>query len=267
MAINQEHVKDVSQLPSSHQSQQSTIDLDVEATCRVCHCVESEKWADSALAHLNIIPPSSLSEAHKKDSIFDKNPPVEFMGPDGNIFICNSDVESGSLQWKDSLVDLGCSCKNELSQAHYACALKWFISRDSTICEICGSIAKNVRPDDLNKITSCLRDYELLRERTENGIVDRLLVNEESGLDPVAVAAVRRQRLSEISGWFNPRSNLAAISVEMGSQNGQPSGRETSGESQRSVSRWAMEVTGILVATGMLTVILAWVIAPRVSKV
>jgi hypothetical protein len=32
-------------------------------------------------------------------------------------------------------------------------------------------------------------------------------------------------------------------------------------------TKWAVEATGILLATGLLTVTLAWLIAPRVGKV
>ncbi|CAA6663849.1 unnamed protein product [Spirodela intermedia] len=247
-------LSDASQCSSSDCSQvldtSSIAHRDVEelgsyALCRVCHCVESDKGADAALAYLNIVPPtldSKLDECEtngkeysgslEKASFSNKNGTrdpgvIEFVGPDGKIFVCSADIEAGSCCEKDPLVDLGCSCKNELALAHYACALN-----------------KNVRPEDFKKIVTSLRDYESLRERTDNGIVDHFQSGADSGLDPDALAAVRRQRLSEISLWFNPQNNFRAVSEETVYHGG----------------------TGILIATGLLTVTLAWLIAPRVGK-
>lgn len=254
------------------------------ALCRVCHCVESDKGADAALAYLNIVPPTldlKLDECERndiehsgsfeKDGFSEKHGSrdpgvIEFVGPDGKIFVCNADIEAGSRCQKDSLVDLGCSCKNELALAHYACALKWFISHGSTVCEICGSSAKNVRPEDFKKVVTSLKDYESLRERTDNGIVDHFQSGTDPGLDPDALAAVRRQRLSEISSWFNPQNNFRAVSEEAVDQPSTIS-TEVPVTAQNPATKWAVEGTGILIATGLLTVTLAWLIAPRVGKV
>ncbi|CAA7400347.1 unnamed protein product [Spirodela intermedia] len=285
-------LSDASQCSSSDCSQvldtSSIAHRDVEelgsyALCRVCHCVESDKGADAALAYLNIVPPTldskvdecetngkEYSGSLEKASFSNKNGTrdpgvIEFVGPDGKIFVCSADIEAGSCCEKDPLVDLGCSCKNELALAHYACALKWFISHGSTVCEICGSAAKNVRPEDFKKIVTSLRDYESLRERTDNGIVDHFQSGADSGLDPDALAAVRRQRLSEISLWFNPQNNFRAVSEETVYQPSTIS-TETAVTTQNPATKWAVEGTGILIATGLLTVTLAWLIAPRVGK-
>ncbi|BBN18041.1 hypothetical protein MPTK1_7g19060 [Marchantia polymorpha subsp. ruderalis] len=45
---------------------------------------------------------------------------------------------------KESLMDLGCSCKRDLSHAHRECAETWFRVRGNRKCEICGEIAQNV---------------------------------------------------------------------------------------------------------------------------
>ncbi|MQL72746.1 hypothetical protein Taro_005142 [Colocasia esculenta] len=257
------------------------------ALCRVCHCVESDRRGDAALSYLNIIPPlqdtkdndlchsieKTSPDVVEKDTDATKNGRrdlrecgvLEFMSPEGEIFVCRTDVEAGSCYQQDSLVDLGCSCKNELALAHYACALKWFVSHGSTICEICGSVAKNIRPTDFKKVATALKDYESLRERTAAGVVDNSLIGTGSGVDPDAVAAIRRQRLSEISLWFNPQNNYMAVSLETVDQSSIIT-TENAPPTENRTTKWAVEGTGILVATGLLTVTLAWLIAPRVGK-
>jgi hypothetical protein len=42
---------------------------------------------------------------------------------------------------------------------------------------------------------------------------------------------------------------------------------EEAGPVQNPATKWAVECTGILLATGLLTITLAWLIAPRVGKV
>uniref|UniRef100_A0A1D1YZR1 E3 ubiquitin-protein ligase MARCH3 n=1 Tax=Anthurium amnicola TaxID=1678845 RepID=A0A1D1YZR1_9ARAE len=254
------------------------------AICRVCHCVESDRMGDAALGYLNIIPPLQDSKANEDCDTMDQMSPgaiekdvdsskncrrecgvVEFISPDGEIFVCSADVEAGSCYQQDLLTDLGCSCKSELALAHYACALKWFVSHGSTICEICGNVAKNIRPMDFKKVTVSLKDYESLRERTATGELDHSRISTDSGVDPDAVAAIRRQKLSEISLWFNPHNNFTAVPQETVDQ---PSNiaTENAPPTENPTTKWAVEGTGILVATGLLTVTLAWLIAPRVGK-
>ncbi|RRT78230.1 hypothetical protein B296_00005533 [Ensete ventricosum] len=202
--------------------------------CRVCHCSECDRRGDAALSFLNIVPPSQeYLESNVDGDSSDKLPRectlkgvnnnktsqeqkefVEFIGPEGEIFVCSADVESGSYFHQDTLIDLGCSCKNDLAQVHYACALKWFVSHGSTVCEICGSVAKNVRVTDFRKVMASLKDYEELRNRTVTGEFAYAHVGMNSGVDPDAVAAIRRQRLSEISLWFSSHGNSATVSQE-----------------------------------------------------
>ncbi|XAR73135.1 hypothetical protein NMG60_11006995 [Bertholletia excelsa] len=257
------------------------------ASCRVCQCVESDKRGDAVLGFLGIVPPlldahannenvrpnckavsnnvesdDSSSRSDKRESGF-----VEFISPKGEVFICNTDVEMGFTQHQDALIELGCSCKNDLALVHYACALKWFVNRGSTTCEICGRVAKNIRTVDIKKVVVSLKDYEVLRERTANGELHPAQVQSNSGVDPDAVAAIRRQRLSEVSLWFSPHNNgnHAAASLVVTEQ---PSNIviEEVVHTENPATKWAVEGTGILLATGLLTVTLAWLIAPRVGK-
>ncbi|XP_062148018.1 uncharacterized protein LOC133856963 isoform X2 [Alnus glutinosa] len=232
--------------------------LDKEAglpACRVCQCSESDKRGDVALGFLGIISP--LQEASKsygevkpgsKEVFKDvesrlslkKNAGreaglVEFISPDGEVFICNTDLEMGSCYHHDTLVELGCSCKNDLALVHYACALKWFVNHGSTVCEICGHVAKNIRTADFKKVVGSLKEYEALRERTASGEPNPALVH-TSTVSQVA----SEQPVNTVSEDVVPDENPA--------------------------TKWAVEGTGILLATGLLTVTLAWLIAPRVGK-
>ncbi|WOL15634.1 hypothetical protein Cni_G24415 [Canna indica] len=264
----------------------SSIDKDVGITlCRVCHCSESDIRGDAALEFLHIIPPSQefpeldingnsedklsgkltvKGTTNNKISQEDRDL-VQFVSPEGEIFVCSTDVESGSYLHHDAIINLGCSCKNDLSHAHYACALKWFISRGSTVCEICGSVAKSVRITDFRKVVASLKDYEELRDRTVTGEPTCIHVGLNPGIDPDAVAAIRRQRLSEISLWFNPQNNSATIPHENVDELPYNS-TENVVTTETQINKSALERTGILVTTGLLTVILLWFIAPRVGK-
>lgn len=261
--------------------------------CRVCHCVEPDLRGESALGFLGIAPPSpprtdtdsTTTTSTSKDNNAITGPKnnnaisaprfVEFVSPEGEIFVCATDIESGSLHQQDHLVDLGCSCKNDLALVHYACALKWFISHGSTTCEICGTAAANVRPDDFNKVLASLKDYEALRERTSTGEeISYLQHGADTGVDPDAVAAIRRQRLSEISSWFNPHNSHVAVSQGHIDQPQPPLSPTNNSVLEHSVvaatrvhTRWSLESTGVFVAMCLVVIILAWLVAPHVGKV
>ncbi|GKV00629.1 hypothetical protein SLEP1_g13295 [Rubroshorea leprosula] len=273
----------------------SRFSLDTEtsmATCRVCQCTESDKRGDAALGFLGITPPlreecESNEELNPNgkgfidfdgDKSFDKNirrqsRVIKFVSPKGEVFICNTDLEMGSYHEEDKLFELGCSCKSDLALVHYACALKWFVNHGSTVCEICGNVAKNIRTADFKKVVLSLKDYETLRERTANGDPNPAQVHISSGVDPDAVAAIQRQRLSEISLWFNPHNNSnnnnnnnsVAVS-QVVSEQPLTIVNEEAIPSENPATKWAVEGIGILLATGLLTVTLAWLIAPRVGK-
>ncbi|MBA0600886.1 uncharacterized protein LOC105780253 [Gossypium raimondii] len=272
----------------------SRYSLDKEAglpTCRVCQCSESDKRGDAALGFLGITPPLAEAvkskgeakpdtegvqqdvesdESHSK-SLRRESGFVEFISPEGEVFICSTDLEMGSCRHQDALIELGCSCKSDLALVHYACALKWFVSHGSTVCEICGNPAKTIRTSDFKKVVVSLKDYEALRERTASGDPNPAQIHSSSGVDPDAVAAIRRQRLSEISLWFSPHGNnnnnhsSSAVSQVVSEQPTNTVTEEVT-PSESPATKWAVEGTGILLATGLLTVTLAWLIAPRVGK-
>ncbi|CAN8256816.1 unnamed protein product [Cochlearia groenlandica] len=261
-------------------------------TCRVCQCAESDRRGDAALGFLAITPPVSEPRrtnttkegeeetGDKNSSVVKSSGFVELISPDGEVFICaNEDIEMGAWQHRDTLLELGCSCKNDLALVHYACALKWFVNHGSTVCEICGSVAENIRTVDYNKVVIALKDYSALRDRTADGDPSPVTVNNSntssSGIDPDAVAAIRRQRLSEISLWFGPHcshnnnnSSSNSAAAETASSEQQPLSVVNFGilPMENRATKWAVEGTGILLATGLLTVTLAWLIAPRVGK-
>ncbi|XP_072974161.1 uncharacterized protein [Typha angustifolia] len=257
--------------------------------CRVCHCAESDRRGDAALGFLDIMPPSQdfshikedgnssdkfCRKRAEKDDMISRDSQrvsgsVELVSSKGEIFLCNTDVESGSSQCEDALIDLGCSCKNDLALAHYACVLKWFISHGSTICEICGTLAKNIRLEDFRKVMTSLKNYEALRERTAAGEVTYLCLEANSGVNLDAIAGIQRERLSEISLWFNPHNYSAMVSQGMAEQlinspNNNPADSVVA--SERLTNKWALEGTGFLIATGLVTITLAWLVAPHVGK-
>ncbi|KAK9682854.1 hypothetical protein RND81_10G101600 [Saponaria officinalis] len=264
-------------------------------TCRVCQCVESDKAGDSALGFLGIYtslkdePNASEQLEHEintpentegsastntnqklepgyvkfvspngevficstdlemgacrnRDALIEPGY-VKFVSPNREVFICSTDLEMGACRNRDALIELGCSCKNDLALVHYACALKWFVSHGSTMCEICGSAATNIKDVDFKKVLASLKEYEALRDMTASEAANPAQVHDDSGVDPDAIAAIRRLRLSEIYLWFNPPVTPP----------------------EHPATKWAVEGTGILLATGLLTVILAWLIAPRVG--
>ncbi|KAL3844790.1 hypothetical protein ACJIZ3_002193 [Penstemon smallii] len=264
--------------------------IDKEAgleTCRVCQCAEPDRRGNIALGFLGIFPPpcnlindndevnsnlkvglKSVEKNSHYRSDLKGSELVEFISPKGEVFVCNADVELGFDDNHDRLFELGCACKSDLALAHYACALKWFINHGSTLCEICGSVAKNVRPEDFKKVLGSLKEYEALRGRVFNGEPNPTQPVTNFGVDPDAVAAIRRQRLSEISSWFNPHNNNSSVLSQVVSEQSSTSNTvmEEVAPVENTATRWAVEGTGILLAAGLLTVTLAWLIAPHVGK-
>lgn len=268
----------------------SRVSLDKDAslpTCRVCQCAETDKMGDAVLETLRIIPPSSNTQDINRQVQHDRSKEikddendcsvmteankgskfVEIVGPDGDIFVCNADIETGGYHNQGALIKLGCDCKNDLALVHYACALKWFVNHGSTICEICGSKAIHIRDEDFNKVVSCLKAYNMLRDKTFNGEpIPSQFPENSSSVDPDAVAAIRRLRLSEISLWFNPRNNATAVSLVTEQPSTFDMVEDEASPTENNATKWAVECTGILLATGLLTVTLAWLIAPHVGE-
>ncbi|XP_057845140.2 uncharacterized protein LOC131054614 isoform X1 [Cryptomeria japonica] len=267
-------------------SDQGEDDQDFLEVCRVCHCTEPDNKGEAALQFLGISPPlikrshsfsvkslsvkgdkqcvpsHSCSEKEKEETL----EYVKYVSPDGEVLLCDKDLEEGlGFNHNDYLIELGCHCKNELALGHYACLLRWFVSHGSIHCEICGSEAVNVRLADVNKVKASVEEYESLRARTAAGEVTSACIQLNPSVDPDAAAAVRRQRLTEIASWFNPRLHTATVSQSTTDEvYNAPIGDLRPNMHPR--AKWVVEGTGILIATGLLTVTLAWLIAPRVGK-
>jgi hypothetical protein len=113
--------EDVPRVSNSSTDNESGLSL-----CRVCHCIEPDLRGESALGFLDIVPPSREPRTKDVTTPGSKDAPrfVEFISTEGEIFVCATDIESGPPHDQYHLMDLGCSYKNELALAHYACALK-----------------------------------------------------------------------------------------------------------------------------------------------
>jgi len=161
----------------------------LEKSCTLCRCAESDKQGDAALEYTGI---TSVIDANSES----ESEIMEFVGPDGEIFECKNCLEI-VVSHEDTLIPFGGSCKDELTMVHYACALKWFAHLGSTICETCENVAINIRTSDVKKVVDCLKMHEALRESALNGDP----VPAQDQLTDV-VAAIRRQKLTEIARWF-----------------------------------------------------------------
>ncbi|KAG2327002.1 hypothetical protein Bca52824_009730 [Brassica carinata] len=213
-------------------------------TCRVCHSVESDRRGDTALGILGITPP--IPEARKSNA---------------------DDVSKDTdAEQKSSIV----KSNGELALVHYACALKWFLNHGSTVCEICGNAAENIKTADFNNVVVALSE-----KTADGGDANSVLpVSTESTIDTDEVVVIRRQRLSEISSWFGPHSlnnhnnNNSSSAAASQAMQEQPLDAVNFGvlPTENRATKWAVEGTGILLATGLLTVTLVWLIAPRVGK-
>ncbi|CAM6100110.1 unnamed protein product [Calypogeia fissa] len=58
------------------------------------------------------------------------------------------------------IVNLGCACKLDLGQAHKRCADTWFAFKGNRQCEICGEIARSVKPPEIIKDSGNLDDHQ-----------------------------------------------------------------------------------------------------------
>eukprot|EP00249_Psilotum_nudum_P019062 c27082_g1_i1 orf=1589-2761(+) len=251
--------------------------------CRVCHCTEPDQKGEAALKFLAISYPyfSNFREsAHACDSAFKDGRRFEGAvngAPDGvsGCARCGSrnDLELGRCVCSvGSLINLGCACKNDLALAHYACALRWFVSRGSILCEICGEPAVNVSHLDQSKVIAALKERHRVQNvavgSSEVGIFDRHdsrtdVVTENSVSD---VAATSIDQLLEATSWFDPHGNaMSGLQVSNTEQIVNIPGEELL-SSVSPTTKWAVEGTGILIATGLLTVTIIWLLAPRVGK-
>lgn len=256
--------------------------------CRVCQCSESDKKGESALEYLGIYPPSNngpeslkvkslMADRNRKGVLSDAGSiekeegsianSLQDKGPEEEICVFNTtDLEAGPCLWRhDALIKLGCSCKSDLSLAHYSCALRWFINRGSLVCEICGSSPVNVKLSDHSKIMAALKERATLRLRTAAGEVTSAHLESQPDLCADAAATARRQMITEIASWFDPHNNATASGQGTAGQ-----GSDVSNDDMfldvNSSTKWVVEGIGIIVAAGLLTVTFGWLITPLVGK-
>ncbi|KAK4392279.1 hypothetical protein Sango_2005700 [Sesamum angolense] len=74
---------------------------------------------------------------------------VHLGGVERDCRICHLSLVSSS-PGSGVAIELGCSCKDDLSAAHKHCAETWFKIKGNKTCEICNSVARNVvGPNDI----------------------------------------------------------------------------------------------------------------------
>lgn len=226
--------------------------------CRVCQCADPDKAGEAALKSLDISFPAYASFKNttvQGQFLKGEEGTTQTVGTQGvsqvdyNVPNSKNNSEEAS-RLNDSLIQLGCACRSDLSLAHYACALRWFVSRESLACEICGVPASNIRVADRDKVICTLKERYLLLRSSMHG--------EASSL----TSACGRAALDEVS-WFDPHGSLmrdlSDPVIDIPEERRPPN-------SVSSATKWAVEGTGILIATGLLTVTITWLLAPRVSK-
>ena len=120
-------------------------------------------------------------------------------------------------------------------------------------------------------VLASLKDYEALRERTSTGDLSYLHYRADAFVDPVALAAVRRQRLCEISSWFNPHNTHFVFSQRHNNEEVPVSPSNNSVDYSVTAARAAharrkFGTSGAFVAIALGFVLLAWFVAPHVGK-
>lgn len=215
------------------------ISLDV---CRICQCHDADEVGETALKSLNITVPSHAVHRNSK--------------------AC---VQTGLMRHVDRLMELGCECKNDLALAHYACALRWFVSRASEVCEICGKPAANIRFVDWNMVLCFLKGKDALRQSHVMPVVASGENNPPSA-DQCIVQAFpyASENLVEILAWFDPAGNTTTLPRTFSEHVINVPNEGSSSTSPG--TRLVVEVTGILIATGLLTVTITWLLSSRVNE-
>ncbi|XP_058099497.1 uncharacterized protein LOC131243895 [Magnolia sinica] len=89
---------------------------------------------------------NSSASDHRSDASLESKLPeikVHLAKAEKDCRICQLSLESAN-QESGILIELGCSCKNDLATAHKQCAEAWFRLKGNKTCEICGATARNV---------------------------------------------------------------------------------------------------------------------------
>ncbi|MCO5605906.1 hypothetical protein L7F22_060092 [Adiantum nelumboides] len=222
-----------------HADEEVTLDV-----CRICQCHDTDEVGEIALKLLSITVPSHAIRS-------------------------NAYAKIGLASHADRLMKLGCACKNDLALAHYACALRWFVSRASEVCEICGIPATNVRLVDRIKILCVLKGKDALQHSHVVPMVENEGNNHSSCDHCVVYALPSASDLIAVRAWFDTAGNTTNLSRTLSEQSllEQAIGVLDEGSSSMSpAAKWAVEVAGILIATGLLTVTITWLLSSRVDK-
>lgn len=228
-----------------HAAEEALLDV-----CRVCQCSEADRTGEAALKVLGISAPSqqnmNASTAH-----------VTIVGSFAEEEKISSSADCLSV---DRLMDLGCACKNDLALAHYACALRWFVSRGSVTCEICGAPALNVRLVDRIKVLCALKGKNALQYQSH------VVAAMGSGEINATIALPNSsEELVQVTAWFAPVSDVTSLSRSFSEQ--VIDVRDEGFTSTSPATKWAVEAAGIFIATGLLTVTITWLLSPRVDKI
>lgn len=256
--------------------------------CRVCQCSEPDKSGEAALKFLGISVPSHA--VHQNPNGLTLDPAAGATSADGKDKLptedntsngpaslakhhaCTFDLEVGPSIHADSLMDLGCACRSDLAVAHYACALRWFVSRGSMICEICGVPAVNVSIVDRNKILCVLKEKNT-SEHPHHGVPVVGTGETDFIRSPLTdhsvpcVVSNNSVDLVQVTAWFDPLGNsTSGLPTRTLSEQMVDIPDEGSITSVSPTTKWAVEGTGILIATGLLTVTITWLLSPRVDK-
>lgn len=241
--------------------------------CRVCQCADPDKIGEAALKSLGICFPShagflrTSGQVHHSSGGKDKV--VVDITQDGQSSVptpgCKINLESGTCTSSfDSLIELGCACRSDLALAHYACALRWFVSRDSIVCEICGTPALNVRIVDRDKVISTLKERYSHHRSTFS--TEASSHNCTTNLHAAFPTSTSGGVALEAVSWFDPHGNIISDYSRNASEPIVDIPEEGLLNSVSPATKWAVEGTGILIATGLLTVTITWLLAPRVNK-
>ncbi|KAH7429511.1 hypothetical protein KP509_09G053100 [Ceratopteris richardii] len=210
--------------------------------CRICQCFDSDRAGEMALKLLNITVPHHA--IHRN---------------------CNKYPEAMPPVHADMLIKLGCACKNDLSLAHYACALRWFVSRDSECCEICGLPAVNVNPTDRKKVLFVLKRKDTQQQSHAIPVVANGENSSDTSDENTAYSFLSTSEdMHTVVAWFDPGGNTSQFATSLFER-----GIDIPGQGPPATSpatRWAIEISGIVIATGLLTVTITWLLSSRVDK-
>ncbi|GAQ84849.1 hypothetical protein KFL_002090010 [Klebsormidium nitens] len=179
-----------------------------------------------------------------------------------------AEVVPGMPRGRSQLLQLGCHCQGDLALCHYACFLRWVVSRGPSAahcdnqCEICGQPATSVSQADINTINSALRHRRRLTagQREGRSAPVELLVPELAGGDPsVAESEADARALIGAAAWFDPLNRGGGDARSFGRtlqvDRAHPAPAEVSMLTHS--TRWAVEILGVALATALLTLTLS----------